>query len=150
MKRRVHELMNPDVLCVTPKTTVREVEQLLAKRNVSGAPVIDERGRAVGVISQSDLVRHQSERATAGESGRFYSDDDDYRDIAAMPVDRSDTPVEQIMSRHVHAVTRETGVAAAANVMRERHIHRLLVTDRGIVVGVVTSFDLLRVVEELG
>jgi CBS domain-containing protein len=142
--------MNPDVLCVTPGATVREVEQLLAKRGVSGAPVVDARGHALGVISQSDLVRHQAARVTAAETGRFYTDVDDYRDISAMPVDRSDTPVEQLMTREVFSVARDTGVAVAANVMRERRIHRLLVTDKGVVVGIVTSLDLLRIVEELG
>jgi CBS domain-containing protein len=149
-KRRVHELMNPDVLCLKPDTTVREAEQLLARRGVSGAPVVDERGRAVGVVSQSDLVRHQAQRTTAEESGRFYSDVEEYRDIASARVDRSDMPVSEVMTREIYAVSRDTGVAAAASVMRERHVHRLLVTDRGVLVGVVTSMDLLRIVEELG
>lgn len=149
-KRSVHELMNPDVMCLAPKTTVREAEQMLARRGVSGAPVVDERGRPVGVISQTDLVRHQSARVTAAQTGRFYTDVDDYRDLLDLPVDRSDTPVEQLMSRQVFSVTRDTGAASAANIMRERRIHRLIVTDRGLVVGVVTSLDLLRIVEELG
>jgi CBS domain-containing protein len=46
-------------------------------------------------------------------------------------------------------VNRDTGVAVAANIMRERRIHRLLVIDKGVLVGIISSLDLLRVVEEL-
>ncbi|HTF33286.1 MAG TPA: CBS domain-containing protein [Myxococcota bacterium] len=149
-KRSVAELMNPDVVCLPPEATVREAEQTLVKRGVSGAPVVDAGGRPIGVISQRDLVRHLSERATAGASGRFYSDVEDYQEIAELKVDRSSTPVSELMSDEVYSVTRETGVAVAANIMRERRIHRLMVTDRGRLVGIVTSLDLLRIVEELG
>ena len=140
--------MNPDVVCLAPETTVAEAQKLLAARGVSGAPVVDAHGRAIGVISQSDLVRHQARRVTAGESGRFYSDMDEYQDIADLPVDRSQAPVRELMSAHVYSVTRDTGAASAASIMRDRHIHRLLVTERGRLVGVITSLDLLLVVVE--
>jgi CBS domain-containing protein len=149
-QRRVSELMNPDVVCATPDMTVAQTQLLLSQRGVSGAPVVDTDGQAVGVISQSDLVRHQSHRTTAGDSGRFYSDVDEYQDIAEQPVDRSQTPIRELMSPHVFSVTRDTGVAAAASIMRERRIHRLLVTERGRLVGVVSSLDLLQVVIEHG
>lgn len=149
-RRRVSELMNPDVVCVTPETTVAEAQKLLAARGVSGAPVVDEHGQPVGVVSQSDLVRHQARRVTAGQSGRFYSDVDDFQDIAEIPVDLSDTPVRELMSPHVYSVSRDTGAAQAASIMRDRRIHRLVVTERGRLVGVVTSLDLLMVVVEAG
>ena len=149
-RRRVSELMNPDVVCLAPEMTVAEAQKLLAARGVSGAPVVDGHGQAIGVISQSDLVRHQARRVTAGQSGRFYSDMEEYQDIAELPVDLSQTPIRELMSAHVFSVTRDTGVAAAASIMRDRHIHRLLVTERGRLVGVVSSLDLLMVVVENG
>lgn len=142
--------MNPDVVCLAPETTVSEAQKLLAARGVSGAPVVDAQGLALGVVSQSDLVRHQSRRVTAGESGRFYSDLDEYQDMAEIPVDRSGTPVRELMSPHVYSVSRDTSAAAAASIMRDRRIHRLLVTERGRLVGIVSSLDLLMVVVENG
>ncbi|HVP30092.1 MAG TPA: CBS domain-containing protein [Myxococcota bacterium] len=149
-RRSVGELMNPDVFCLSPQTSLRAAGEQIAKRRVSGAPVVDERGRPLGVVSQSDLVRRAADHVTAGQSGRFYTDVEDYQDIAELPIDDSDKPVETIMAREVYTVTRDTGVAVAASIMRERRVHRLIVTDRGIVVGVVTALDLLRVLEELG
>jgi CBS domain-containing protein len=148
VKRRVSDLMNPHVVCAKPGMTVREVEKLLASRGVSGAPVVDGSGVILGVISQNDLVRHASQRVTLGESGRFFTDVEDYTDLAGLTVDLSDTPIDKIMQKNVFTVGRDSSVAIAANIMRERRIHRLLVTERGQLVGVISSWDLLRVVEE--
>ncbi len=149
-KRTVAELMIPHVICLRPETTVREARETLAKRRVSGAPVVDEHGRPIGVISQTDLVRANVEAVTAAQAGRFYSDVEDYQEIAEQHVDRSEMPIASLMSRDVWTVSRDTGVAIAASVMRERRVHRLLVTERGVLVGIVTALDLMRIVEELG
>jgi CBS domain-containing protein len=147
---KVSELMSPSVVCLTPEMTVADAQKLLASRRLSGAPVVDGSGHALGVISQSDLVRHQARRMTAGQAGRFYSDVDDYQDMAELPVDPSQTPVREIMTPHVYSVNRNDSAATAASIMRERRIHRLLVTERGRLVGVVSSLDLLVVVVEGG
>ena len=149
-QRKVSELMSPSVVCLTPEMTVADAQSLLASRRVSGAPVVDGSGHAIGVISQSDLVRHQTQRMSAGQAGRFYSDMDEYQDIADLPVDRSQTPVRELMTPHVYGVNRNDSAATAASIMRERRIHRLLVTERGRLIGVVSSLDLLAVVIEGG
>jgi CBS domain-containing protein len=149
-RRKVSELMNPNVVCLMPDATVADAQKLLSERGVSGAPVVDADGHPLGVVSQSDLVRHQARRVTAEESGRFYSDTDEYEDIKEQVIDRSQTPVGDVMTPHAFSVTRDTSAAAAASIMRERHIHRLLVTERGRLVGVVSSLDLLLVVVEQG
>jgi CBS domain-containing protein len=147
-RRTVGELMNPDVVALRPETTLHEAQELLARRSVSGAPVVDATGRVLGVVSQSDLARRIAHPDTAAESGRFYTSDADFEDLGDTPVPAAAGCVAELMTRRVHHVARDTGVAVAANVMRERRIHRLLVTERGVLVGVVTALDLLRVVEE--
>lgn len=140
--------MNPDVVCARPDMTAADVQRLLAERRVSGAPVVDEGGRVLGAISQSDLARHTLARTTAREAGLVYSDDDEWTDVANLRVDRSTMPVEKLMRTEVFTVNRDDSVALAANIMRERRVHRLFVTERGRLVGVITSLDLMRVVEE--
>jgi len=146
--RRISELMNPDVVSARPGMTVAEVSNLLATRGISGAPVVDDSGRILGVVSQSDLVRETDRRTTLGESGRFFTDVDDYRDLANLPRDLSDAPVESLMSKEVYTIPRDASAALGASIMRQRKIHRLFVTEGGSLVGVVTSLDLLRVLEE--
>jgi CBS domain-containing protein len=146
----VSDLLNPDVVCLRPETPVAEAEQLFARSGVGTAPVVDAQGSVVGVISHSDLVRHDAQRVSVEEAGHFYTDECDYGDLATLRSDRSRTPVEKLMRRRVWTVGRDAGVAVAANVMRERRVHRLFVTERGRLVGMVTALDLLRVVEESG
>jgi CBS domain-containing protein len=148
-KRRVSELMNPDVLVLGPKSTVGDARRRLAARGVSGAPVVDEAGGLLGIITQNDLARFSARPVTAAESGRFYTDQDDYRELGSLATNLDDTPVERIMSKPVFTVGRKDGVAIAANIMRERKIHRLVVIERGRLVGIISSLDLMRVVEEL-
>ena len=147
-RRSISELMNSDVVSARPGMTVAEVRNLLATRGISGAPVVEASGKILGVVSQSDLVRQTEQRTTVGESGRFFTNVDDYRDLANLPRDLSDAPVESVMTKEVYTVPRDSSAAVGASIMRERKVHRLLVTDQGELVGVVTSLDLLRVVEE--
>jgi CBS domain-containing protein len=146
--KTVGDVMNPSVTCAKLGMSVREVEALLAERRVTGAPVVDDDGRAVGVISQHDLILHAAGRTTAGESGRFQTDVDDYRDLAQLAVDLSDEPVEKLMTTDVITIGRDDSVAKAAREMRERRVHRLLVTHRGTLVGIVSSIDLLQAITE--
>lgn len=149
-RRRVGELMNPDVLCLDPKTTVGEARRKLAKRGVSGAPVVDPGGAILGILTQNDIARLTARRVSVQEAGQFFTDQDDFRDLGGMSSNLDETPVERIMSRPVYTVGRDDGVAVAANIMRERRVHRLLVMERGRLAGMISSLDLMRVVEELG
>jgi len=142
--------MNPDVVCVDPPMAAGVALDLLLARGVADAPVVSDDGRIIGIVGQAALVRHVEARSTMSETGRFFTDDESYRDLGQMTDHRTQTPVEKIMNTEIHPVTRETGVAVAANIMRERRLHRLFVTDGGKLVGVITSLDLLRIVEELG
>ena len=147
-KRSVGELMNPSVACLSPKTTVREAAQLLAGRHVGGAPVVDDNGALLGVVTQNDLARYAARRMSVSDSGEFFTDDEEYADLKSVPADTLATPVEQVMSTPAFTVNPDTSVAMAANIMRERRVHRLVVTERGRLVGMITTLDLMRVVEE--
>jgi CBS domain-containing protein len=145
---RISDLMNSDVVCARPGMTVAEVRDLLAIRGIGGAPVVDDSGQILGVVSQSDLVRKTSQRTTVGESGHFFTNVNEYRELANLLRDTSDAPVETVMSKEAYTVPQDSSAAAGAKIMRKRKIHRLLVTDGGLLVGVVTALDLLRAVEE--
>lgn len=149
-KRRVGELMNPDVVCLSPKTSVRDAARLLGERGVSGAPVVDEAGALLGVVTQNDLARFAARRLTVDQTGAFFTDEPEYADLRSTPADHLRTPVERVMSVPVYTVSRDAGVAVAANILRERRVHRLVVTERGRLVGMLSTLDLMRVVEELG
>lgn len=142
--------MSPNVVCFAPGTRVDAAERLLAERRVGGAPVVDADGKILGIVTQNDLVRHASRRVTVAEAGRFFTTEDDLAEIGSMALSPGDAAIEEVMTSEIYTVARGDGVAVAANLMRERRIHRVLVTERGRLVGILTSLDLLRVIEELG
>lgn len=144
----VGDVMNPGVVCTRPEMSLREVERLFTDRRITGAPVVDEDGRPVGVVSQHDLVASQADPPSAADSGRFYTDVETYRDIARVPIDPSDLRVSRVMTPEVVSVDRETPIQEAARLMRERRVHRLLVTRQGVLVGIVTSIDLLAALDD--
>src|SRR5262245_59700407 len=59
--RTVADLMTPNPLSLREDVTLKEAIAFLVDRNISGAPVIDEAGRPVGVLTQSDVLIHDRE-----------------------------------------------------------------------------------------
>jgi len=148
-RRVVSELMKPAPLVLHPGATVRQAQRQLARHKVNEAPVLDGAGRVLGVVTAQELMRCSSERPSALETGSFYSDESEYAELGSLPDDPGETPVGEVMEMRVAKVAPDTGVAIAANILRERGLQRLLVVDRGRLVGVLSALDLLRVVEEV-
>jgi len=61
----------------------------------------------------------------------------------------ADRCVEDAMTRRVLTIEPDAPAAEAARILRENRIHRLIVTERSRLVGIITAFDLLQVVEKL-
>jgi Mg/Co/Ni transporter MgtE len=59
MKLAAKDIMNPHVVSVTDTMDLREVAKIFMEEGITGAPVVDEMGHLVGVISQSDLVEYE-------------------------------------------------------------------------------------------
>lgn len=146
--RPVRAVMHTAVVTLAPDQTAREAEQVLARHRVSGAPVVDAEGRVLGVLSQSDLVRFDADRPSVSAAGTFFSDVDDYRDVGAMPADEGQVRVERIMSRAVISASPDAPLAEVARLLRQRHVHRVLVTENGVLRGIVSALDLLVALEE--
>jgi CBS domain-containing protein len=130
-EKKAAEMMTPNPVSVRDSATVRDAIELLTRRAISGAPVIDEAGRPVGVVSRQDILIHDREAVyQAGAPGEAGGDATRVRDIM--------TPV-------VFCVSPD---APASRVVREitaLKVHRLFVVDDlGTLVGVITVLDLLR------
>ncbi len=114
----VGRVMTGDVICVTPDYSLDALATLLAERGFSGAPVVDDEGRPIGVVSQTDLLREQlGPRET----------------------------VADVMTPLAFTLPESAPLSQAAALMIEEGVHRLpIVSSEGRVVGVLTSFDVMR------
>ena len=150
------DLMEKRVLSVDPEASLLEVHRLFAEEEISGAPVVDDVGRLVGVVTASDLIRAVEEESVSARVDSHY-----FRDLLpysapdwdAGPEDFQDRlarlRVSDAMTPEVVTIPASTPAPEIARVLRERRIHRVLVTADGELLGIVTAFDLLRVLEQL-
>jgi CBS domain-containing protein len=141
------DLMSPNPVSVREDALVRDAIELMTRRAVSAAPVIDDAGRAVGVVSQADVLAHQHERNQAAPRPPFYTRVD-LEEVGVWPaaVGPDDgTTVGQIMTPAVFAVPPDAPVTRVVDELSRLRVHRLFVADRtGTLVGVISLFDLLR------
>jgi len=120
MNVKVHELMTESVLTTEPHTTVAHVRHVMERNKIGAMPVVGSDGQPVGIVSASDLVGDVNDGA----------------------------PVSSMMTEKVYTVPKYDDVSTAARIMRNHGIHRVVVTHEQQVVGVLSSFDLLKLVEE--
>ncbi len=114
-------IMARKVCCVRGDVDASEARSRMLSRGVSGLPVVDNWGRAMGVISKSDLVEHAIGPAPSGRQ------------------------VMDVMSPFVLSLTQDASIGQAAALMAYEGVHRVVVVDRsGYVVGLVSSLDIAR------
>lgn len=120
MNVKVDDLMVRDVEVVPTSAVVGELRDLMLDRGIHAVPVVDGDGHPVGIVTSTDLVEEHP----------------------------PELGVLAVMSDKVFTVPRYDDVHIAARVMRNHHLHHVVVTEGKAVVGMLSSFDLLRLVEE--
>jgi len=140
------DIMTPEPICADPSDSARTLGRLLAEHDISGVPVVDANGRAIGVVSRADLLK----RALDGTGDRppaFLFEVLGEFDVETGEFADEDLPrAEDLMTPEPACVNADLPVSDIARLMGERRIHRVIVTDRsGIPVGIVTSLDLLEI-----
>jgi CBS domain-containing protein len=146
--------MNPDVMTVADDMTIEELVRYLLEHEISGAPVVDDQGQLVGVVSMTDIGRNMAEpdNDIAPTASTFYRDDiadSTLEDVGQRFVEQSSATVRDVMTPVIYQVPVTAPISEAARIMVERHIHRLLVTQGKDPVGIITSMDLLRMMAEM-
>ena len=147
------DIMNPDVLTVREDMLVRDLALFLTEREISGAPVVDGRGRPVGVVSETDVVSvDRAGRRDDGEPSSYYRRAYENRfsieTIRGLRIEEGDLTVADIMTPIVISVARDAPVSQVARLMLRDHIHRVMVREGESIAGIVTSFDMLRLFVE--
>jgi predicted transcriptional regulator len=137
------DLMNPEILTVEADMTVRELAAFLVENEISGAPVQDDEGRIVGVVSLVDIaaVHSEGEDGEADRTGSPFA-----RGRASEPDGDGGSDslmVADVMTPMVYSVTEDATVSEVASAMLKGHLHRVLVTREDRAVGIISTSDLL-------
>ncbi|EME55044.1 CBS domain-containing protein [Amycolatopsis decaplanina] len=131
-RRRVREVMRTQVLTVKPETPFKAITVLLTSWRLSGAPVVDDEGRVVGVVSQRDLLEREIRHRLLRFRPRLR------RKVEGRRAD-------ELMTTPAITVAQDAGVDEAIRLMEDHRVHRLPVLDDDAkLVGIVGRSDLLR------
>jgi CBS-domain-containing membrane protein len=146
------DLMTEKPVSIRDAATVAEAVALFTDKGFSAAPVIDRAGRPVGVVSQSDILVHDREKATYLEPVPEYYERDNLSARlggsvpAGFQIEKADqTQVRDIMTPTVLSVVPGCPACRVVEQMLALKVHRLFVVDEnGVLVGVISALDILR------
>jgi len=146
------ELMTPNPVSLHASATIQEVVAFLTETGFSAAPVIDDAGRPIGVVSRTDVVVYDRARDLASADIReagvqpsqaLQADGDlgvSSRGGQADPARAAD-----LITLKVFAVEPEATAVEVGREMVRLNVHRLYVIDgAGVLVGVISALDLIR------
>ena len=111
--------MSRDVVTLLKKHTVEQARRLLREHNVSALPVLGDKEELRGIVSAVDLAADLE----------------------------SSTSIGEIMSEDVFAIAGDEDAKKAVQIMENQRIHHLVVIKGGKVEGILSSFDLLKLID---
>lgn len=148
------QIMTDGVVTVSPATSLLDILRLFVEEDIHGAPVVDDGGEFVGVITTSDLLRAENdERDTVATENDYLRSLIEFAapDGQSPPSDFQDRMAarcaDEVMGKGWVAVDASTPAPEIARVLREHQIHRVWVVEDGRLVGVVSTLDLMGVLE---
>ncbi len=142
--RTVADVMTRNMIAVSPDTSLATVAETLARHKISGVPVVDSTGKAVGVVTAADLVNPNRQAADEKGIPVIYFIEDGWAAPSIEGADVGPGRAKDVMTPLAFTVEASRPVTEAAEVMVEQRIHRLLAVEGGNLVGIVSSLDLLR------
>jgi len=143
---QARDVMVSPVITVERIATVRDVAKVLLEKRISAVPVVDNVGKVVGIVTESDLM-HRAEAGTERPYSwwvHFLAGD---ATIAADYVKSHAAKVEDVMTPDVVTATPETPLHEIAALLEERQIRRIPIVNKdGSLVGIVSRANLIQVV----
>lgn len=141
---QVKEIMKTNIIKIKKGTNLKEAARILADNKISGAPVVDEKERLIGIISEKDIFR-----TLYPNYEEFYLDTGlrvDFEKIEDRISEISELAVEDIMIKDIISVTPDTSIVKIGAIMFARNIHRVVVLEENKPLGIVTRRDIYRAI----
>lgn len=138
-RARVRDVMTSEVVSVGEGVTFQQIVALLSEYRISAVPVVDDRRRVLGVVSEADLTHQMIQDAGQHAPHRGCQP-------RAASWSQEGMVAAELMTSPAVIIEAEASLAAAARLMEQRAVKRLPVLDRdGVLIGIVSRRDLLRV-----
>lgn len=135
----LRDIMSRDLVSVRPELSIDKVVNLMVGRHIGCLPVVNERGRPIGIITKFDLVEQLDAAMHLAAGG------------CPLPVDLQAQTADDVMMPIALTLDEHASVAHASSMMISEETHHVLViSDDGTLVGVVSAKDIVRWVTEHG
>ena len=133
---RVKNRMTPSPITASPDTNYNEALRLMQQNNIKNLPIVDKKGRLVGLVTRGDMLR--TEPSPVSTLSVY--------EIASL---LEKVTMKKIMNRPVYAVTENCSITNAANFMLEKNIKSLPVVQGDKLIGIITDTDIFKTFVEI-
>jgi CBS-domain-containing membrane protein len=146
------DVMTRDVITVKKKTTIRELAELFNRHRISSAPVVDDNGEMIGIVTETDLIEQDKNLHIPTVISLFdwviylESDKKFEKELKKM----TGQSVGEIYSEEFVKVTPATPVSDVADILSSRKMNAIPVLDGNKIVGIVARIDLIRTMIKRG
>src|ERR1700761_6916847 len=145
---RAHQIMTKDVITVTPHTSIEDAAKIMLRTHISGLPVLDDAGKLVGMVSESDFLR-RSEIGTGRKRPSWLQFFLGTGKQASEYVHEHGRRVEDVMTSNPITVDEETPLEDLVRLMEKKHIKRVPVMNGKSLRRIATRSNLLQAVAGL-
>lgn len=140
---KVKEIMTRDVTSISPNANAKDALNLLLKMQISGLPVIDDKGKLMGMFTEKDILRtvlpSYIERV-----GKFVYEENP-KSIKKKFEDLLNLTVSQLMRKDVITIDEDTSLCEVAHLMLTQNVRRIPVLNKEKkVTGIITREDIVR------
>lgn len=153
---KASDIMNPNVLSICPNASVEEAVKILSQNQISGLPVVDDKNRLIGIITERDIVVFSSDLHIIPlmSSSNWISP---YTDVSKISSSKrgfeliSKTNVEKVMTKKLYDVTGDSNWFEIVKIMKSGKINHIPVVDKERkLIGIITRTDMLNYIAEHG
>lgn len=147
----VRDAMTTTVVAIQEDATVTDLIALLNTHMITGAPVVNRGGTLVGIVTKDDILQAELLARPRPSAPTALKDlfTGGFTPTAASPGPSPERDrVRDIMTREVVAIQEEMPLREACALMSARRLHRLPVVTNGKLVGILSSFDIVKAVSE--
>jgi CBS domain-containing protein len=149
---KVDDVMSKKVITLKSDQTISDAVDKLAKHGISGAPVVDDTGAVVGMLTESDIldaIKTRSKRVemvypSLSMLSVAFVEKQDIKETLGAFAEIAQTPVRDIMVADVLYAEKGTDLAVVVESMNKRDINRIPIMDSGKLVGIVSRADIIK------
>ncbi len=146
------DIMTPHIKSVPQSWTMQHFANFLSENNISGSPVTNDAGELIGIATLKDIADFHLNSVSENYDAKLNEEERlearrlrmmIFEGMAKLPVEVGD-----IMTPIIFSVDEQTKVVDVAKLMMKEHLHRVFVKKGETLTGIITTYDLLKVIAD--